>query len=319
MWASADTSSRRHFPKTGLAKARGVAKTLPEDRSGEDTLRCEDTWRREDTWAQPCSPGSVGQCASGSRLRIDIPEGGRSIGIPIIYCTRNALQNYNSASRYLYNNQLAPVRTRAREPMSTEDSCVPHPSLMGVANTRGVTKTRVSTKTVASLPHVASSSHVASQDGVRTWRHNAMQRHEDTWRHQVASGRGVTGSCGVGEPHGVTERGVGEWHHLGLKLAPLPGVTGQGRKNVSQEKVPLATSEVICRHRTWRQNVASKTHTASWPHVSSTTWRHERAVKCRGPTWRHGTWRQYVASGARGSRVFKTCLQPLVERATALL
>ena len=63
---------RRHFPKTGptkthdVANTRGVRKTLPEDRSGEDTWRREtlpedrsrqDTLCREDTCAQACSPG----------------------------------------------------------------------------------------------------------------------------------------------------------------------------------------------------------------------------------------------------------------------
>ena len=58
---------RRQLPKTGLAKASFVAKTRPEDRSGEDAHRLEDTWapktfpedrsgedkhRLEDTWAR---------------------------------------------------------------------------------------------------------------------------------------------------------------------------------------------------------------------------------------------------------------------------
>ena len=58
---------RRHFPKTGRAKTRvvakthGRAKTLPEDRSGEDTHHHKDTWAGEDTsqrqvWRRPKSP-----------------------------------------------------------------------------------------------------------------------------------------------------------------------------------------------------------------------------------------------------------------------
>ena len=122
-----------------------------------------------------------------------------------------------------------------------------------------------------------------TQCGIRMWRHNPMRRHEDTWRHQmwrqdvasqphaasldVASGRGVTSSCSVREPYGV-----GEWHDLPL--------------------------------RTRHQTVASKARVASWPHVSSTTWRHERVVRRRGPT-------MWQSQGVRGvpAHVFKMCLQ----------
>ena len=50
---------RRHVPKTGRARTRvvvkthGRAKTLPEDRFGEDAHRREDTWARE----EPCKTG----------------------------------------------------------------------------------------------------------------------------------------------------------------------------------------------------------------------------------------------------------------------
>ena len=84
---------------------------------------------------------------------------------------------------------------------------------------------------VASQPHASSGRGVTTPCGVRTWRHHPMRRQDVASRAHVASGRGVTSPCGVTspwqdvasqahigvrEPHGVTERGVGEWRHVPL-------------------------------------------------------------------------------------------------------
>ena len=58
------------------------------------------------------------------------------------------------------------------------------------------------------------------------------------------------------------------------------------------------------RHRGRRQRVAS---TCLHGLGSLLMWRHERVFRRRRPTWRHGTWRQYVASG--GQRGPSTCRQ----------
>ena len=90
-WAGED-SSRRLLPKTGLAKTHvvaktlgraktplkdrsvkthGHAKTLPEDTSGEDTLRREDMRRRKDIWAcEDTSRRQVGRTRSSSRRHV---------------------------------------------------------------------------------------------------------------------------------------------------------------------------------------------------------------------------------------------------------
>ena len=72
-------------------------------------------------------------------------------------------------------------------------------------------------------------------------------------------------------------------HVVSISCLALPDVSS-GRGATTPSGVTKTLGVTRCgvrtrRHEDWRQNVASKAHVASWPHVSSTTWRHERGVR----------------------------------------
>ena len=140
---------------------------------------------------------------------------------------------------------------------------------------------------VASLAHVASGSQVAWQ----AWRQNVASLAHVTSGSQVASQDvaskcGVTCLGGVREPGGVagrgvkmcscqSERGVKMWRHL-----PTWRQGATWRRRTLASKRGCRRHRSTWRHRTWRQNVASRSQASR--HVSSKCVFSRRAI-CAPP------------------------------------